>query len=270
MEIESLKLVYFSPTGTTKKIIEGIVRGINHSSVEQVDITKPKNRKLQIETTENELLIIGAPVYFGRVQTTAIEWLHTIKAHNTPAVCVVVYGNREYEDALLELKETMVSRGCIPIACASFIGEHSLSNSETPIAAGRPDSNDLLTAEAFGEKVKYKIISIPSVSVITDIRVPGKYPYVDKIDIKQMLNCIDFIAVDSNCTQCGDCAQHCPVSAIVCENSTSVDKNKCIICHACIKNCPVNALTIKNDIIKNIAIRLSETLQVRKEPEVFW
>ena len=160
MRIKSLQVVYFSPTGTTRKIIEGIARGIDHVPVEQLDITKPENRKRQLETSEDELLIIGVPVYFGRVQANAMEWLNTIKSRNTLTVCVVVYGNREYDDALLELKETLVHTGCIPIACAAYIGEHSFSSSETPIAAGRPDSTDLLHAQSFGKKIMKKAISV--------------------------------------------------------------------------------------------------------------
>lgn len=269
MNIESLKLIYFSPTGTTKKIIERIVQGINHGAVEIVDITKPEGRKQQLQASENELLVIGAPVYFGRVQTNAIEWLHTIEAHNTPTVCVVVYGNREYDDALLELKDTMVKNGGIPIACAAYIGEHSFSNSETPIAAGRPDADDLSHAQSFGEKIKGKILSIPSVNHITDITVHGNYPYIDMIESRKKLSSVDFIAVDNNCSQCGTCAQHCPVGAVDPGNSASIDTKKCILCRACIKNCPANARTIKDDMIKNIALRLSQTCQERKEPIFF-
>lgn len=269
MKIESLKLVYFSPTGTTKKIIESIAQGINHSTVEIVDITKPEGRKQQLQTSENELLIIGVPVYFGRVQTNAIEWLHTIEAHNTPTVCIVVYGNREYNDALLELKDTMVKNGGIPIACAAYIGEHSFSNSETPIAAGRPDADDLSHAKLFGEKIREKILSVPSINHITDITVPGNYPYIDMIDSKKKLSAVDFIAVENGCLQCGVCAQHCPVGAIDSENSASIDIKKCILCRACIKMCPAITRTIKNDMIKNIALRLSQTCQARKEPIFF-
>ncbi len=161
MKVDSAKLVYFSPTGTTKKIIEGIGYGINRGKGEIVDITLEEGRNQRIHTTENELLVIGVPVYFGRVPTCAIEWLHTIKAHNAPAVCVVVYGNREYDDALLELKDCVTGRGCLPIACAAFVGEHSFSGSETPIAAGRPDARDLSYAEAFGERIKAKLESTP-------------------------------------------------------------------------------------------------------------
>jgi len=123
--------------GTTKAIIQGIARGINQSTVELIDITKPNARKQQLQTSENELLVVAVPVYIGRVPALLIEWLHAIKARNTPTVCTVVYGNREYDDALLELKDILIKRGCIPIACAGYIGEHSFSSSQAPIAVAR-------------------------------------------------------------------------------------------------------------------------------------
>jgi len=269
MKIKSLKLVYFSPTGTTKKIVEEIARGIHQNSVEQVDFTKPEDRKRQFEAAEDDLLIVGVPVYFGRVQTDAIEWLNTIKGHNTPAVGVVVYGNREYDDALLELKETLVKNGCKPVACGACIGEHSFSSSETPIAAGRPDTADLLRARFFGEEIGKKVRSIPSFDRIGDISVPGRYPYIDMGDIRRNLSGVDLVSVDGNCVQCGECAHLCPVGAINSENSASVDQSKCILCHACIKHCPTSARRIKNAMVKNVAIRLSGALQGRKEPVLF-
>lgn len=269
MNIRLLKVVYFSPTGTTKKIVEAIAQGINHSSTEMVDITTPEGRKLQLQTSENELLLIGVPVYFGRVQTNALEWLHTIKAHNTPTVCVVVYGNREYDDALLELKDTAAKAGGLSIACAAFIGEHSFSSSETPIAVGRPDADDLSRAKSFGKKIKEKISILPSINHIAAITVPGKHPYIDMADSKKRLSSIDLVAVNDSCLQCGVCAQHCPVGAIDSENSATIDRKKCILCNACIKVCPENARMVNNDIIKSITLRLSQACQARKEPIYF-
>jgi hypothetical protein len=52
MQIQTLKLVCFSPTGTTKAIIQSIARGINLSNVELIDITKPDVRKQQLQTLE--------------------------------------------------------------------------------------------------------------------------------------------------------------------------------------------------------------------------
>lgn len=264
MKIQSLKLVYFSPTGTTKTIIEGIARGINQSPVETIDITKPEVRKQQLQTSENELLVIGVPVYVGRVPAIVIDWLYTIKARSTPTVCIVVYGNREYDDALLELKDTMVKHGCVPIAYAAFIGEHSFSSSETPIAIARPDVSDVNHAELFGKRINEKLLSIASVNHISDIIVPGNYPYTE---FKAWV--LDFIAINDNCTQCGVCAQRCPVDAIDIENSALIDKEKCILCCACIKGCPEKARTMKTGIVKDTAMRLSEMCKGRKEPVFF-
>ena len=136
MRIESAKLVYFSPTGTTKAVIQGIANGINPGTMELIDITKPDARKQPLLASENELLIIGVPVYMGRVPALSIDWLNAIQAHNTPTVCIVVYGNRVYDDALLELKNIVMKCGCIPIACAAYIGEHSFSNSEAANGTG--------------------------------------------------------------------------------------------------------------------------------------
>ncbi|AET68676.1 hypothetical protein Desor_3170 [Desulfosporosinus orientis DSM 765] len=267
MKIKSLKLVYFSPTGTTRRIIEGIARGINQSDVELVDITRPETRKQQLQTSEDELLVIGVPVYSGRVPSIAIDWIHKIKAHNTPTVCIVVYGNREYEDALLELKDTMIKQGCIPIAGAAYVGEHSFSNAETPIAVARPDAADLNMAELLGQKVIEKILSISSIDHNSSITVPGNHPY--KIP-KAKISPVDFIAINDNCSQCGICAQVCPVGAIDYKNSTMIDKEKCLHCCACIKRCPENARTVKTGTFKDVAIWLSQTCQKRKEPEFFF
>jgi len=107
MEIKSLKLAYFSPTGTTKAVVQGISRDLNQRSVEIIDITRPDARKKPLQISENELLVIAVPVYMGRVPALLMEWLQVIKAQKTPVVCVVVYGNKVYDDALLELKNIM-------------------------------------------------------------------------------------------------------------------------------------------------------------------
>ena len=265
MKIQSLKLVCFSPTGTTKAIIQGVARGINQGTMQLIDITKPDTRKQPLQTSENELLVVAVPVYMGRVPALLSECLHAIQAHNTPAVCIVVYGNRAYDDALLELKDILISRGCIPIACAAYIGEHSFSSSETPTAEGRPDASDLNYAELFGRKINEKLLSISSVDHISDINIPGNYPYGG---ITKLWS-VDFIAVSNECSQCGVCAEGCPVGAIDSKNSKLIDKEKCITCCACIKNCPQNARTMKPGLVKDAAMRLTKLYKERKEPVFF-
>ncbi|MCP4677119.1 MAG: ferredoxin [Deltaproteobacteria bacterium] len=264
MKIQSLKLVCFSPTGTTKAVIQGVARGINQSNVELIDITTPEARKQQLQTSENELLVVAVPVYMGRVPALLNEWLNSIQASNTPTVCVVVYGNRAYEDALLELKDILTKRGCVPIAGAAYIGEHSFSSSELPTAEGRPDASDLNHAELFGRKINEKLLSVSSVDHISDI--PGNRPYGGVTELWS----VDFIAVGNECTQCGICAEGCPVGAIDSEKSSLIDMEKCFTCCACIKNCPQNARTMKTGPVKDAAMRLIRLYNERKEPENFF
>jgi len=265
MKIQSLKLVYFSPTGTTKKVVQGIARGIHPGTVEELDITRPSARKQPLQTSEKELLIIGVPVYMGRVPALLTEWLHAIKAQNTPAAGVVVYGNRVYDDALLELNDILKQCGCKPIAGAAYIGEHSFSNSETPTAEGRPDVRDLKHAELFGQKIQKKLRSISSAGQISDVTIPGCYPY--RGDSK--LWTVDFIAVGNECIQCGNCAEGCPVGAIDPENSRAIDTETCITCCACIRHCPRHARTMKPGLVRDASLRLSTLYKERKEPEFF-
>ena len=265
MKVQSLKLVFFSPTGTTKAVVLGISRGINHFPVEIIDITRPDARKKRLQTSENDLLVIAVPVYMGRVPALLMEWFQAISAQKTPVVCIVVYGNRIYDDALLELKDIMTKCGCKPIACAAYIGEHSYSNPETPVAEGRPDARDLHHAELFGRKINEKLLSIASVDHIFDINIPGNYPYRGDLNLWR----VDFIAISNKCRQCGICAEGCPVGAIDSENSNLIDKEKCITCCACIKNCPQNARTMKSGLVKDTAIRLNKLCKERKEPVIF-
>lgn len=265
MQIQSLKLVCFSPTGTTKAVVQGISRGINQCSAEIIDITKPDARKQQLQTLENELLVVAVPVYMGRVPALLNEWLHAIKARNTPTVSVVVYGNREYGNALLELKDILTKCGCKAIAGAAYLGEHSFSSSETPTAEGRPDASDLNHAELFGRNINKKLLAVSSADHISDINIPGNYPYGGVTELWD----VDFIAVSDECTQCGICADGCPVDAIDSENSNLIDKEKCITCCACIKNCPQNARTMKTGPVKDAAMRLVKLYKARKEPVFF-
>ncbi len=266
MELQFLKLAYFSPTGTTRSIIQAVARGINPVNAEHIDVTKPDMRKKPLRTSKSDLLVVGVPVYIGRVPELLIEWLQGIKADKTPTVCIVVYGNRAYDDALLELKNFLIERGCVPVACAAFIGEHSFSSPEIPIAEARPDSTDIEYAELFGRKINEKLLSVSSVDQIPDINLPGNNPYRGDAKLWKL----DFIEVSGDCLQCGICAEVCPVGAVDTGNSNSIDKDKCITCCACIKNCPQNARTVKDSPLKDAAIRLNKMHCERKEPVSFF
>lgn len=265
MEIESVKVVYFSPTGTTKKVVQAIAAGVNHSTVEFIDITRPDERVQPLQTSDRELLVMAVPVYMGRVPALLTEWLHAITAQGTPAVCVVVYGNRVYEDALIELKDILNQCGCKTIAGGAFIGEHSFSLVETPTAKDRPDASDINHAELFGRKIREKLTRYSSNDMASDVNIPGCHPYRGD----SALWTVDFISVSEECTQCGICAHVCPVGAINPDNSSVIDIERCITCCACIKKCPNQARSMKPGLVRDASVRLHTLYYERKEPEFF-
>jgi ferredoxin len=264
MKIEALKTVCFSPTGTTKTILKSIACGINCPTEELIDITKPEDREHNLITGRNELLVVAVPVYMGRVPSVLTDYLKSIKADNTPTVCVVVYGNRAFDDALLELKDILTNGGCKPIAGAAFIGEHSFSSADLPSSVGRPDANDLHLAVSFGCKIKETVNSASSFNIENNITLPGNFPYGGT----KYLWHLDFIAVNNECIQCGICAAGCPVGAIDSGNSSVINIDKCTLCCACIKNCPQKAKTMKPGPMKDAAIRCRKFIE-RREPEFF-
>jgi flavodoxin len=177
MSYDTVKLVYFSPTGTTKKILQAIARGMPVARIDHLDLTPPQAETQLLDEITDELTILGAPVYAGRLPIEAVRRLRRLKAGEAPAIVVVVYGNRAYEDALLELKDLAGEQGSRPLAAGAFIGEHSYSTSGRPIAHGRPDEADLNQAGEFGKRAFQKLTNVREPERMPALEVPGNFPY---------------------------------------------------------------------------------------------
>jgi len=265
MNIRRAKLVYFSPTRTTKKILEGISEGLHFDTVEAVDLTPPAMKTAAPDKISDELVLLGSPVYSGRIPPQAAERIRRFRGRYTPTVVVVVYGNRAYDDALLELRDISVAAGFRPIAAAAFVGEHSFADSEMPIALGRPDRNDLEKARKFGESIRKKLETMDPLDADASIQVPGKYPYRERTKRQP----VSPVTREDLCTKCGQCAEVCPEAIITIADTVVTDSTACIRCFACVKNCPTGARRMEDPGVRETAKRLSETCSARKEPEIF-
>jgi len=266
MDVNQLKLIYFSPTGTTRKVLESIAEGIAVDDVEHINLTLPGGAQQIIPPFSDELVIIGAPVYGGRLPVDVIQRFKQLKASNTLAILIVVYGNREFEDALLELKNIALELGFNPVAGGAFIGEHSFAAEEVPIANGRPDGLDVQTAINFGIKVKDKVTTLQSQDVQIDLKIPGRFPY-EAGGARVMA--VSPVTKEDRCTVCGTCASVCPTATILINESVATEIEQCIRCCACIKNCPEEARIMDDEMWKNIAGWLNENCSARKEPQIF-
>jgi flavodoxin len=162
MQVKQVSLIYFSPTGNVRKTLTKIAAGIGYPTREY-DLTPFEARWKKYTFSAEDLVLVGMPVYGGRIPGNAIEFFRGIEARNTPAVFIISYGNRDYEDALLELKNSCEAKGFVGIAAATFIGEHSFLET---IASGRPDLEDQQTQIQFGRQIRTKIDSLTEISSV--------------------------------------------------------------------------------------------------------
>ena len=156
---KKINTLYFSATGTTGKIVTGIAEKIaenygEKTMVNNIDFTLPEARKKIFSFDKDSLVIAGIPVYAGRVPNVLLKFLNTLSGNEATAVAVVLYGNRDYDDALIELKDILETNGFNVIAGGAFIGEHSFS---TTLGANRPDEKDMAVAAEFAAKIYDKI-----------------------------------------------------------------------------------------------------------------
>lgn len=263
MSCSRLKLICFSPTRTTHKVLEAIAEGIGADEVNMIDVSRPERVPECYGCNDNDLVIIGAPVYGGRLPLTAVERFAELEAENIPAVLVVVYGNRAYEDALIELKDLVEEAGLKPVAAAAFIGEHSFSTETTPVAVSRPDSDDLDKAREFGRSIAEEF-SKGGFSSSPVIEVPGNRPYKERSP-KAVASPLS----NGNCQLCGACERVCPVSAVSMGARVETDPEKCIFCCACVKVCAFDSRKMEVPRILEVSRWLADNFSERKEAELF-
>ncbi|MBU3109206.1 EFR1 family ferrodoxin [Clostridium gasigenes] len=257
-----VNLIYFSATDRTAKVVKEIGSAISDELFEN-DITLEENRNEGLVFTEKDLVIVGVPVYAGRVPKFLVEYFNKVKGNNTLVIFVVTYGNRAYEDALLELKNTFEENGFIGVGATAFVGEHSYTEL---LGSGRPNKEDLEIAKKFGDRVKIKIDSIKDISEIGNLNVPGNYPYVVKVSkMKPMAP-----ETNDNCIDCGICENCCPTNAISKQNCRIVDRERCIKCCRCIRNCPVSAKEMTNsEYIEMRDFLINNWSNVYNSPEIY-
>ena len=273
--INGITVICFSPTHTSRTIAEAVAAGMNgtpggtagHAGASQqirtIDLTLDRSDS-PITVGAGETVVLGAPVYAGRVAPEAVRRLRRIQVAagaSVPAVLTVTYGNRDYEDALIELYDLAVSLGLSPFAAGAFIGEHSYSTPEMPVAEGRPDTLDLADARIFGGECARKL---DSSGAFAPFHIKGNRPYKE---VKHSGNQTVPETADG-CPLCGECARVCPTGAVSIDlNARKVltDPALCIRCCACVRACPAGLRTYTTPF----TVFLHEHCSARRDPETF-
>ena len=248
--------IVFSPTGGTAAVAEFLSAHLGEH-VRGIDLTDAHVDFSRECVAEDEVAVIAAPSYGGRIPRLAAQRLAQMRAERARAVVVSVYGNRDYEDSLVELQDIAERCGFHVVAGVAAVAEHSIVHR---YATGRPDAEDRVRLSQIGLEIAKRLReNATSGSPV----LPGNRPY--KKEFSMSLAPV----ANSACTGCGICAEQCPAQAISHADPRVVDKSQCISCMRCVSICPHAARHPNRFIVWLAGLMIKKACCKRKTPELF-
>lgn len=272
MKLNKVCAVCYSATGNTKYIVDEIAACIGETlgvPFEVHDFTRPKDRKSVRSFRERELVVFGTPVYAGRVPNKILPAVQTFfKGNGALAVPVVTFGNRSYDNALIELRNELENQGFHTIAGGAFVAEHAFCGR---LAPGRPDKEDRMQIHRFGVQVADKIMGMTKIPERIPVRgtepIPAYYRPLG-IDGKPAVFLKAKPKTREACTDCKLCAKVCPMGSIDYDHPGNVT-GICIKCQACVKACPAEAKYFDDEAFLSHVAMLEHNYIRRAENEIF-
>ncbi|MEG0874603.1 MAG: 4Fe-4S binding protein [Clostridiales bacterium] len=251
--LKNLYVMHFSPTGGTKAGALSLGKSLGEN-IEEIDLSKPPKAKYTF--TKDDTVLFALPVFAGRIPPFTAEKLKEYQGNGATAIIMAVYGNRAYDDALLELKDSAEAQGFTVKAATAVIAEHSMVHT---VAQGRPNEKDQQEMAEFAAKILVKLSKDPNAKV----EVPGNSPYKPW----QPLPVTPLVSAD--CDECGRCAKNCPTQAIDKENLKATNPDKCILCMRCVVQCHTKARALPPQIQAMMEEKLGPLANVTQKNELF-
>ena len=244
--------IIFSPTGGTKRTADMLAETIPGEQIE-LDLTDAKESFRSVDIRKEDLTILAMPVYGGRAPVLAMERFRKLQGNGSKCILVAVYGNRDFEDTLVEMQDAAEAGGFCVIGAVAAIAEHSVVRE---YAAGRPDAADRQDLHRAAEQF-LRAAENPA----TEITIPGNRPYTKPMSLSLVPK------KTGACTGCGTCRRSCPAEAI--DDHFIADKKKCISCMRCVGICPVSARRPSAVMVKMSAVVLKKECSKRKKIGVY-
>jgi len=251
-----LHAIFFSATDTTRRSVDAICHG--YGADPDFAINLADNLQAGFPTfNADDTVLVAAPVYGGRLPTQVAEAFKRLRGGNATAIAVVVFGNRDYDDALLEMTDILSGNGFRIVASGAFIGQHSIF---PKVASSRPDADDLRKLMAFGNECRNAVA--PDGTPYPPLSLKGKRPYKTAAGIS-----LHPTAKKADCLKCGRCVTCCPVGAIPADKPYVTDTSLCITCGRCINICTTGARHHSGLTYRIIGALFKAGFSTRKDPE---
>lgn len=247
--------ILFSPTGGTKKAADILMAGLTDTPV-QVDLMDREADFGAIPFTAEDVCLAAVPSFGGRIPVPAAQRLARMQGRGARVILMTVYGNRHYDDTLVEMEDLLSQAGFRPVAGVAAVAEHSI---DRRFAQGRPDADDKAELEAFGRTIRQRL----EAGECPALNLPGNRPY------KALAPMLSKPLPTEECTQCGKCAEVCPVGAIDPEDAANTDQTICASCMACEAACPNGGRQVPGPILEKLKAFLEPVCQGRKPNEFF-
>lgn len=241
--------------GGTQKVATALTDALEGKAT-RVYLTDSKQNFRTVQLTQEDVVIISVPSYGDRVPAMAVERLTMLNGQGARAVLVCVYGNRAYEETLVELEDAAKQAGFRVIAAVAAVAEHSIARQ---FAAGRLDAQDAKQLSDFAQQIQAKLSAGDS----TKPSIPSNRPYKKAGGVGMVTK------PTKGCTNYGICAAECPVQAIDKENPKKVDEKACISCMRCIFVYPHSARKVNPVMLAAASLMLKKVCSERKDCELF-
>lgn len=243
-------IAYTSTSGTTAKVSEAIVEGLESAGANATAIRIDRLAMMPSRIASADVLGIGAPVYFLREPSYVSRFIADLPPlGGRRGFIFCCAGMNRVGESLYRLHDSLVDRELTVVGAEWFptamsyppYRSQGLGNREE-----KPDDEVLAAARAYGVRLasasELGPVTLPNVGVATRF----KARLLAQEGFRRML--LPGIRLNTNlCTGYGSCISRCPFEALdrdEDEDTIPTVGDECIRCLQCIDSCPRAAIEV--------------------------